>query len=66
MHIFGKGAGATGGDGGERGQDKKQISDDDRFFGTRVKQYASARMAVGIKICVTMLVDIKLCVYCNS
>ena len=29
---------------------KKQISNDDRFFGTRVKQYASARMAVGIKI----------------
>ena len=29
---------------------KKQISDDDSFFGTRVKQYASARMAVGIKI----------------
>ena len=33
---------------------KKQISDDDRFFGTRVKQYASARMAVGIKIWITI------------
>ena len=42
MHIFGKGAGARGGDGGERGQEKNQ------------------------KICVTMLVDIKLYVYCNS
>ena len=42
LHIFGKGAGARGGDGGERGQEKNQ------------------------KICVTMLVDIKLYVYCNS
>ena len=37
-----KGAGARGGDGGERSQEKN------------------------IKICVTMLVDIKLYVYCNS
>ena len=42
VHIFGKGAGARGGDGKERGQEKNQ------------------------KICVTMLVDIKLYVYCNS
>ena len=42
MHIFGKGAGARGGNDGERGQEKN------------------------LKICVTMLVDIKLYVYCNS
>ena len=42
VHIFGKGAGARGGDGGERGQEKNQ------------------------KICVKMLVDIKLYVYCNG
>ena len=57
MHIFGKGAGARGGDGGERGV---------QLFNKSVAGAVSAVKKNIKKNSVTMLVDIKLYVYCNS